>query len=235
MFRNHGVGKTTALNIHGKYQIHTKYADDVERIEEWVVTPKQNEDDTTTITRNTTKSNENITLKLVTRKWKSKKIVGFSNSQRQEWDFEIGRQSNQLTFEKGNGSTILKSSTEANPSFHAEDSESHFIWIVENCPWTPIQNYSLKVDEKAQSVALKTENKKYYKVFHIPAMSRSNLRLNAKDVEEFQLKYNSEKKVLTISLEKPEAILKHERTEAKARDEAIRNLQKDGDVNCRQS
>lgn len=216
MFQNHGKGKTTALKIHEKYQIHKKFEDNVECIEEWKECQKHG------------------TSSLLSRKWKDpKQIVGFSTKD-QQWQFEIGYQEVTNNSNQGSNVTLTLQPNSSTPFFYAGDTESHFIWIVQNCPW-PVNNYIIDIDAKKQSIKLKTKNKKYLKVFQIPSMSRLNVRLNDEDDIKFQLEHDSDKMVLTILFKKPDTILQHEKGESALRDEAIAKLHKDGDVECRQS
>ena len=225
MLRHHGKGKTTALNIHGKYQIHTRYDDNVERLEEWIVSKKR---------KDGTKANNHVknhaeSFQLVIRKWKDSKLsLGHSNGQ--VWEYEIGSQMIDVKNPQNDNNMKSLRCSSTNPSFHAEDSLTCFIWNVQNCPW-PRNNYTIAIDDENRFAVLRTKNKKYYKRFQIPAMSRLNQTLNE---VEFKMKHDG-KDVLTISYRKPESVLKWEEGESKLREEAICKLGKEGDYDCRQS
>ena len=271
MLRNHKNAKSTALNIHGKYQIYTKFDDNVERIEEWMLVISKNQILKGHATR-TDNGNKDAVLQLSMRKWKDSsspsslqtKTLNSSSKSHGCWEYEIGRphaSGDENTNNTSSSSTtktprntndglseqqqeIMISISSKTPTFYAEDSHSHFVWKVENCPWPSLENYILSIiDETKQWIALKTKNKKFYKVFQIPAMSRLNLRVN---VKLFHLKYDDDDDdgaddrcqhsgSLTIFYQKPEAILTQEKEEAKLRDDAIARVEKDGDVDCRQS
>ncbi len=49
MKSSHEAGKTIAISVNGKYQFHTRYADGVERIEEWIPSDDKDNDDTMNI------------------------------------------------------------------------------------------------------------------------------------------------------------------------------------------
>ncbi len=223
MLRNHSNGKSTAICLHGKkYQIHTKYEDGVERLEEWAVDES----------KKNVSSLSSSSLRLVTRKWKddSRTTAISNNSHNQDrWEYEIGHPTKNEHTTLPMEVAIASSST--NPSFYAEDSTSHFIWKIENCPY-PLENYTIRVDDDNKTAVLTTKNKKYYKRFQIPAMSRQNEKLKE---EEFEMEHNVILKILKIAYRKPESVLQSERAESKLRKEALSKLEKEGNVDCRQS
>ena len=84
MFHNHGKGKTTVLNVHGKFIVRTLYSDGVERCEEWITTTSSKSKSTST---RTSSSNNNRGGQLVCRKWKETNKSLTNNGE--EWTYEI--------------------------------------------------------------------------------------------------------------------------------------------------
>ena len=243
MLQNHGKGKTIALDLNLKYQFHTRYADGVERIEEWI--PFSNGGQKSASSQQSLSSSSSLSkassrFHLQTRKWKDTNKEALKKVNQTAWVYEIGSEESsslQHSIQSMKNQEIHKmmiSKSSQNPSFHAEDSNHNFIWKVQNCPW-PIETYILGVDKDERGATLRTTNKKYYKKFQIPAMSRLNERLKE---DNFQMKHDETKNELTIYYKKPQAILDNEEKENKQRMDAIFKIKNrdDVDVNsCRQS
>ena len=196
-----GEGTSTALVTNGKKRIQTKYPDGTEMVEEYDLS----------------------TDELVTRKWKFNHGLGLKQNS-DVWEFEIGDASSKIGGEK---STDLFLSS-VNPTFHTRDKPDTFEWRVRNVPY-PKEVYSLSLDDKNQEIILRTNNRKYYKRFSIPAMKRSQMKL-----EEQNLSFEHENNTLIIHYKKPSSILE---LEAKGRQERakLNKNAKDGDVDCKQS
>ncbi len=260
MLRKHGKGKTIALNMNGRYHFHTRYADGVERIEEWWIPGERTTTNRRVIGSSSCSASPDLELskisldpvlqqeyQIISRKWKNSSNKSLRKELNENvWEYEIGseetiistypkpamkQQDDTRSYSENNQVVFSKSST--NPSFHAEESKLNFIFKVRNCPW-PIKTYILEVDDNGKLVVLKTTNKKYYKRFPIPAMSRLNERLTK---ESFKMKHDEGKSELTISYEKPRAVLDDDIKEIKLRMEALRKIEtNDIDMNsCRQS
>lgn len=84
-----------------------------------------------------------------------------------------------------------------NPEFVAQDDPAALIWRVRNIPY-PEDVYSVTVDDEAQQLVLRTSNRKYFKRFRAPAVSRAGVALDAERVS-FQHSNNT----LVIRYEKP--------------------------------
>ena len=243
MLQNHGKGKTIALDVDGKYQFHTRYADGVERIEEWI--PSTNDRSKSTLSQLSSSSmslsKESFTMfSLQTRKWKGTKKEALKKVHH-GWVYEIGSEESsslqknlQSMKQQEDNQEMIISKSSQNPTFHAEDSKHNFIWKVQNCPW-PMETYIIVLDKDERGAILKTKNKKYYKRFQIPAMSRLNERLKEHN---FRMDYDENKCELTIYYEKPQAVLENEENENKLRMDAIFKIKSRDDVDvdsCRQS
>ncbi len=73
------------------------------------------------------------------------------------------------------------------------------------------ETYSLSVDSEKQAMVLRTTNRKYYKVFRIPALRRAGLPLRRSSAK---MAHNGGS-TLVLSYEKPTSVVEEER-EAKA-------------------
>jgi len=78
------------------------------------------------------------------------------------------------------------------------------------------ETYSLSVDSEKQALVLRTTNKKYYKVFRIPALCRAGLPLQRSSTK---MAHNG-RSTLVLSYEKPASVVEEER---EARASAVRD------------
>lgn len=90
--------------------------------------------------------------------------------------------------------------------------------------------YKLGVDNEKQTLVLRTTNKKYFKVFKVPALIRAGLPLQQSSLRKA---HDGKKSTLIISYAKPEAIIEGERkTRAGARSATSASLQSNGLGGC---
>ncbi|CAH8437603.1 unnamed protein product [Schistosoma turkestanicum] len=108
------------------------------------------------------------TQNLLIRKFKSQTTLGGDG----QWEFEVGeplRRENLL-------SEHIMESPQA-PLFSRSDAPHAFQWRIRNLPY-PLDVYKVSVED--ENILLRTTNKKYYKKFSIPDMTRLGLLLNEK-------------------------------------------------------
>ena len=102
-----------------------------------------------------------------------------------------------------------------------------------HCP-PPETNYLLSLDHETQEIVIRTRNKKYYKRFKIAALSRLNERLK-EDSSSLSMEYKEKEEMLVVIYKKPLKLLEVERLERENIEKAMKRLEKDGEVDCRQS
>jgi hypothetical protein len=123
------------------------------------------------------------------------------------------------------------SSANENPTFHAEDTHNNFVWKITNYPWG-VENCNLTVDNVNNEATVRSENRKFFKKFKIPALSRVSEPMRE---ESFQVSHNKVQNVLVINYKKPTSVIKVEDQEKKERMEASMRIENDGKVDCNQS
>ncbi|KAK7010808.1 protein DPCD [Biomphalaria glabrata] len=155
------------------------------------------------------------TDELLLRKWRKKGTLGNVG----KWEIEVGEQSSSLNFEIDG---LVESN--ANPVFIRKDTKSHFQWRIRNLPY-PLENYKIVTKPQEGQIVLSTVNKKYFKMFGVPDLTRYGLPLQ-QDVIEMAHANNT----LIISYKKPAAYVEFEKRLL----QEIKRLKasKDGDVDC---
>ena len=234
MYKNHGNGKSNILRLDRKFRVQTKYVDGTEKVEEW----SSDMNDTSIVTNRREKCQE---LKLISRKWKTP--TGLNNNPfatcDNSWEYEIGEVTKHNTTDNNN--TYTSASAQAGsrqnqlmtlnskcPTWHMDATKDLLLFKVRNCPW-PLENYEAVIDDNTQEIILRTKNKKFFKRFKIPALSRLNER-PCKTL--ISLSHANDE--LVLSYIKPKLLLNIENKEKKELEKAISGLDKD-DVECKQS
>ncbi|CAH8443269.1 unnamed protein product [Schistosoma rodhaini] len=134
------------------------------------------------------------THNLLGKKFRSKTVLGGDG----QWEYEVGeplRRENQF-------SEHLMESPQA-PLFIRSDVPRAFQWRIRNLPY-PLDVYRISVEDG--NILLRTTNKKYYKKFNIPDMTRMGLPLNEKSIS-----LTHANNTLLISYKKPDEILENEK------------------------
>ncbi|KAL0218195.1 hypothetical protein RCL1_009043 [Eukaryota sp. TZLM3-RCL] len=157
------------------------------------------------------------TFLLVIRKWRKPSRLGALG----QYSYEIGAppkipSDSDLLVERG-------------PEFIRQDTDTHFVWRVFNCPW-PLATYDVSMVADERKIYIRTSNKKYFKVFCIQDMDRLNLPYISN-----LLNVKWANNVLTISYVKPAVVreMEHQRKQ-----ELVKGVKdkppRDGDVSCNQ-
>ncbi|GAB1599237.1 protein DPCD-like [Argonauta hians] len=134
---------------------------------------------------------------LLVRKWRHKRTLGDFD----EWKYEVGE--SMVPVPQFKDLTLRENIN--NPIFIRLDIKEAFQWRIRNLPYPP-DTYDITLDEDKQNVVVRTTNKKYYKKFSIPDMTRLELPLN-KDAITFSHINNT----LIISYKKPKEVLSYEK------------------------
>ncbi|XP_059151994.1 protein DPCD-like [Physella acuta] len=152
---------------------------------------------------------------LVLRKWRKKSTLGNVG----KWEIEVGEQTTPVNFE---AEGLIESNV--NPVFIRKDTKTHFMWRIRNLPY-PLDNYKVTAKPEENQIIISTANKKYYKKFGIPDLSRCGLPLQQEPIE-----IAHANNTLLVSYKKPSAILDME----KKLQQELKKLKatKDGDVDC---
>lgn len=87
--------------------------------------------------------------------------------------------------------------SKSNPVLSRSDTAEHFHWIVENLPY-PASTYSVTVDDKARSIIIKTNNRKYYK-----RLALAELIDQEQQLSEDRLTWRHSQETLTVFYTKP--------------------------------
>ena len=203
MFRSHGRGKTTVLNVPGKFIVRTVYPDGAERSEEWT----------------------SCKGRLFSRKWKEPSSSILTDNEK--WTYEIW---NEVASNGQSNSNEIMLTAKENPTFYAQDSERFFIWKITNYPWGA-ENCSLTVSNEDNEATIRSKNKKFFKRFKVPALSRVNEPLRE---DAFKVSHEQENNVLLIKYQKPEIVLQAERADHEERAEAHMKMGTNGDLECKQ-
>ncbi|XP_062513606.1 protein DPCD-like [Corticium candelabrum] len=192
------AAKKSCLVQDGKRKIHFTLPDGKEMVEEY----------------------DQRTGELSVRKWRRKSTLGTTT----QWEFEVGEAPYQaiLNLESEH---IRASST--NPVFVRRDTAKAFEWRVRNLPYL-IPTYNVYVDDEQKHVVVKTTNRKYFKKYDIPDMTRAGLKL-----EQEALSIAHANNTLIISYKKPQLIVEQERLMKKELSKL--KATHDGDVECPQS
>ncbi|CAM9816835.1 unnamed protein product [Pylaiella littoralis] len=181
MYTSHPPGVKTAFKAGNRYRVQTTFPDGTEMLEEY----------------------DAMTQHLECRRWRSTRpFRGVT-----EWDYEIGDPpSTHQQDASGAGIAGAIRPSSLNPTFHPRDTRQAWEWHIRNLPY-PEETYSLGVDNEKQTLILRTTNKKYFKVFQVPALLRAGIALQRSRA---RMSHNGGS-TLVISYEKPDPVVDQER------------------------
>eukprot|EP00903_Cladosiphon_okamuranus_P009184 g8772.t1 len=196
MLKPHSAGVKTSFRAGKRIRVQTTFPDGAELLEEY----------------------DAVTQHLECRRWRSTRPLGGMT----EWDYEIGDPppSTQENSSSAVGAPSGLRPSALNPSFHSRDTRKAWEWHIRNLPY-PEENFTLQVDTEKQTLVLRTKNKKYFKVFQVPALLRAGVPLERSSAH---MSHNGGS-TLVISYEKPCPIIEEER---EARSSAVRDSDGDG-------
>ncbi|CAM9541882.1 unnamed protein product [Scytosiphon promiscuus] len=178
MYTSHPAGVKTAFQAGSRYRVQSTFPDGAEMLEEY----------------------DTVTERLECRRWRTTKPFGGVT----EWEYEIGEPQPTQDTRGAGTAAVLPSSL--NPTFHPRDARKAWEWHIRNLPYSE-ETYSLAVDVEKQALVLRTRNKKYFKVFQVPALVRTGLPLQRSSAK---LSHNGES-TLVITYDKPQSIVDQER------------------------
>ncbi|XP_067642617.1 protein DPCD [Eurosta solidaginis] len=126
-----------------------------------------------------------------------------------EWEIELGETPRQINQGAGGGGdadnstmtndfTLLESNSA--PVLTKRITKKNIEWRIRNLPY-PIDVYQVSADTENRAIVLRTTNKKYYKVIHVPELDRCGLLLTQANIST-HLQYNT----LVITYSKPQLL-----------------------------
>lgn len=214
---------STGRFSNGKHIIHTTFNHGAELIEEYEVG----------------------TQELVSRKWRTASKLGAAG----RWTYEIGEDVKESKGVVGGG--LMAVASGRNPTMVARDKQLVWQWRFRNLPY-PKDVYSVTVETKKQKqssasamasasasakegssglkqqeLVLRTSNKKYFKRFSVPAMTRNQLPL-----EQHCISFSHGNNTLVIEYDKPQSVIEAEAAAKEARRHAASN-KTDGQADCK--
>ncbi|KAL0236920.1 hypothetical protein PCE1_000317 [Barthelona sp. PCE] len=159
------------------------------------------------------------TNRLLLRKWRRPTMTGRIG----DWIFEVGEPVQRA----GNVNEFINLDSDKNPYFFRSDTDNYFVFRVRNCPWD-IENFNITVSTENDNITIRTNNRKYYKKFSIPDLTRNNVPLNP---EKLSVSMNNH--TLILKYKKPSIIRQQEEgNRRKLANQSRQKTPKDGDVQC---
>lgn len=242
MYKHHENGKTNIMRLQGKLRVQTSYSDGTEKIEEWCTTKSKSSPSTLGMASD----KENQKRVLLLRKWKPNNITGIQNTfgsrANNVWEYEVGDDTSsrsslsivQIQDDDPRSASSFQCQMLMNPlspSWHVEMTDKLFVYKLKQCPW-PESNFIVDIDNDTQEIILRTQNKKYYKRFQIPALVRMKEHL---DKNSISLSHDGNNNQLKITYKKPEKLMEVEKVERQEMEKRIHRLGNDGEIDCNPS